>query len=68
MVDDKQLTQTTIPLKFIVGNPSPFLEPTIEVGIQGKSIPLIFDTGAKKLGFILSEEALKKDSACEKSG
>lgn len=55
----RQLTQATLPLQFVIGDPPPFLEPTTEITIQGETIPIIVDTGAKKAGVILSEEILK---------
>lgn len=57
---ERQLTQTTLPLQFVVGDPPPYLEPTTTITIEGKSFPIIFDTGAKKVGLILSEAALRQ--------
>ena len=52
-------TQTTLPLEFNTGNPSPFGMPSTTIEIDGKKIPLILDTGALHIGLALSERALK---------
>lgn len=51
--------QTTIPLEFNTGNPSPYGLPSTIINIQGKKIPIIFDTGAKKSSIVLTKYALK---------
>lgn len=51
--------ETSLPLKFNTGNPSPNGLPSTIIIIQGKKIPIIFDTGAKKTEITLSESALK---------
>lgn len=50
---------TSLPLEFNTGNPKPYGLPSTTISIQGKSIPLIFDTGAKKSEITLSEHALE---------
>lgn len=52
-------TQTSIPLKFDTGNAAPNGFPSTVITIQGKSLPLIFDTGAKKFSLVLTQQALK---------
>ncbi|MGE3919693.1 MAG: hypothetical protein AB7F64_01900 [Gammaproteobacteria bacterium] len=47
-----------LPLKFDTGNPSPYGLPSTIITIQGKQLPLIFDTGASKSDIILSKYAL----------
>ncbi len=53
-------TQTTLPLEFNTGNPAPYGMASTVISIEGKSFPIILDTGAKKYGLILTKEALKK--------
>lgn len=55
-----QLTQTTLPLEFNTGNPAPYGMASTVITIEGKTLPLILDTGAKKYGLALTNEALKK--------
>lgn len=52
-------TQTSIPLEFNVGNPAPYGGPSTIITIQGKEIPIIFDTGAKKSDLVLTKHVLK---------
>lgn len=59
LAEENSLTQTSVPLKFDVGNPAPYGGPSTVITIQGKSIPILFDTGAKKSDLVLSKHALK---------
>src|SRR5579862_1224720 len=51
-------TQTSIPLRFDFGNPAPYGGASTVITIQGKEIPLLLDTGAKKSELSLSPHAL----------
>ncbi len=55
-----QPTQTTLPLEFNTGNPAPYGMASAIITIEGKALPIIVDTGAKKYGLALTKEALKK--------
>lgn len=52
-------TSTSLPMTFNTGNPAPFGMPTTTINIQGKAIPILFDTGDAKDGLALSSYALK---------
>lgn len=52
--------ETSLPLQFDTGNSAPYGLPSTIITIEGKSIPIILDTGAKKFGLALTKEALKK--------
>ncbi|HZW61304.1 MAG TPA: aspartyl protease family protein [Candidatus Babeliales bacterium] len=54
-----QPTQTSIPLQFDFGNPAPYGGPSTVITIQGKKLPILLDTGAKKSEVTLSPYALK---------
>ncbi len=51
--------EDSMPLKLDTGNPAPYGLPSITITIQGKTLPILFDTGAKKYGLALTKEALK---------
>lgn len=53
-------SETTLPLQFDTGNPAPYGLPSTVITIEGKSFPIIVDTGAKKYGLALTKEALRK--------
>jgi len=46
-------------LQFDFGNPAPYGGPSTVITIQGKEIPILLDTGAKKSELSLSSHALK---------
>lgn len=51
---------TELPLKFNSGNPAPYGLPSTEISIQGKTIPVLLDTGAwGKAEVALSKRALR---------
>ena len=50
---------TSLPLAFNTGNPEPHGLPSTIISIQGKILPIIFDTGASKSEITLSHHALK---------
>lgn len=54
-----KLSETILPLKFDTGNPAPYGMASTVVNIEGKSFPIIVDTGAKKYGLALTKEALQ---------
>ncbi len=51
--------QTTIPLEFNTGNPAPYGLPSTVITIQGKTFPMIVDTGAKHSAITLTKYALQ---------
>ncbi len=51
--------KTTIPLSFNTGNPSPYGLPSTKISIQGKTLPVIFDTGYSKGSIALTAKGLK---------
>lgn len=51
--------QTVLPLRFDSGNQAPYGLPSTVITIQGKKLPILFDTGASKAELVLSQEALK---------
>lgn len=55
----EHLTETSLPLKFDTGNPSPDGCPSTSISIQGKSLPLMVDTGMKKQALVLTPQAIK---------
>jgi hypothetical protein len=57
--NDEIPAQTSLPLMFNTGNPAPYGLPSTVISVEGKSLPVIFDTGAKKSGITLSAHALK---------
>lgn len=58
--EPNSITQTSLPLQFNTGNPAPYGLPSTVITIQGKSIPLIFDTGADKDELVLGQDLVKK--------
>ncbi len=54
-----KLTETVLPLEFNTGNPAPYGLPSTTIKIEGKSLLIIIDTGAKKTEITLSPYALK---------
>jgi hypothetical protein len=58
-VDKISNSHTSLPLLFNTGNPEPYGLPSAIIEIQGKIIPIIFDSGASKSEITLSEYALK---------
>jgi hypothetical protein len=57
--DANAIEQTVLPLKFNTGNLAPYGMPSTTIMIQGKTIPLLLDTGASNVGIVLSAEAIK---------
>jgi hypothetical protein len=55
-----ELTQTTLPLEFNTGNPAPYGMASTVITIEGKTFPIIVDTGAKKYGF--NERSIEKNA------
>ncbi len=53
-------TQTTLLLTFNTGNAAPNGLPSTTITIQGKTLPLIFDTGDSTTGVSLTEQALSQ--------
>lgn len=53
------INETTLPLEFNTGNPAPYGMPSTAIEIEGKSIPILFDTGAKNTELALTQHALK---------
>lgn len=51
--------ETTLPLQFNTGNPAPYGLPSTTITIEGKTLPVILDTGAKKEELALSKHAIK---------
>ncbi len=51
--------ETSVPLQFNTGNPSPYGLATTTINIQGKNLPVIVDTGASETEIALSEYALR---------
>lgn len=54
-----EVSETVLPLKFNTGNASPYGLPSTVIEIEGKSLPIIVDTGDKNSALSLSEKALK---------
>lgn len=59
VAESQSVTETSLPLKFDTGNPAPDGMPSIFITIQGKKLPILFDTGAKKTQLALTKQALK---------
>lgn len=51
--------QTNLPLRFDTGNNAPYGAPSTVISIQGKDLPILFDTGAKNSELVLSQSALE---------
>ncbi|MEM9242984.1 MAG: aspartyl protease family protein [Pseudomonadota bacterium] len=51
--------QSVLPIQLNTGNPSPYGVPSTDIYIQGKKIPVIFDTGTETAGVMLTKQALK---------
>ena len=51
-------TTAKLPVELNSGNPSPYGIPSIEISIQGKTIPVLLDTGANKTEIAFSPQAL----------
>lgn len=56
--DESSAHETSVPLQFNTGNPNPYGLATTHITIQGKSFPLIVDTGAAETEIALSPYAL----------
>ncbi len=54
------LAEVVLPLKFDTGNAAPYGFPTTIISIQGQTFPIIVDTGGKKWGVMLREQAIHK--------
>ena len=59
VVAQPKALESTLPLKFDTGNPAPYGLASTVITIQGKKLPIIFDTGAKKYELALTNNALK---------